>query len=389
MPNQQQNEMTPQFDTREVTPPEERVLNPDEQVQVDLTMPLVGSHEMHNKLGVKGDLIATISAGKKNFMIVDASEISTNRDYFIIDNSFSMEGRKGFKGLEKGEPVVIGREHYTGRFDYPGTVSRDHFEVTYDDDGLFVRNLRPTNRTTITAHTMSEESPRNGAAIHHVEDMRTRNVEERMRDHPNFGEKDDTAPYGYYLNHPIIGRASKSVEGGVYMGGSAREAIVVDGKSVAMQQVYEGIKSELQQSFSQNETLPLHAVLLKVMNRVQEVMPYDGPKTDDVSRQHHDDRLVGLSTYLKERAGVCRHQALSAAFVIENLVNDGHMTGSVGVERNTVYDLGGTHAWAVYKTQSNGADEVIVIDPAQSFVGTKAQAQREGRWEYRLTSDKY
>lgn len=38
---------------------------------------------------------------------------------------------------------------------------------------------------------------------------------------------------------------------------------------------------------------------------------------------------------------------------------------------------------------SGGAEEVTVIDPAQSFVGTKAQTQRQSRWEYRLNTDKY
>ena len=35
------------------------------------------------------------------------------------------------------------------------------------------------------------------------------------------------------------------------------------------------------------------------------------------------------------------------------------------------------------------ADAVLVVDPAQSFVGTKTQARREGRWEYYLSTDQY
>lgn len=389
MPSLPQHEMMPLFGRGEVTPPDERVLNPDEKVQIDLAAPLADSHEMHDKIGIRGNLVATVNAGSKSFMIVDTRDTRSNRDFFITDETFSKEQRVGFKGVKEDEPVVIGRGHYTDRFDYPSTVSRDHFEVTYRDDGLFIRNLRPTNKTTVTAHMAAEQEPRHQAMRHIVEEIRTHLVEDRMQQHPNFGEKDDTAPYGYYLNHPILGRASTSVEGGVYMGGSAREAIVVDGKSVAMRQVYEGVESDLRQSFARNETLPLRGILLKVMNRVQEVMPYDGRKTEDISRQHHGDKLVGLSTYLKERAGVCRHQALMSAYILENLIKDGHMLGAVGVERNTVEDLGGTHAWAVYKTRNNGRDEVIVVDPAQSFVGTKDQAQREGRWEYRLASDEY
>lgn len=385
-----QHEMMPIFGRREVTPPpSERVLAPDEQVQVDLDVPLADSQEMYRRLGLRGDLVATVNAGSKSFLIVDTRNTGSNRDFLIADETFSKESRTGFKGVLEDEPVVIGRGHYTDRFSYPATVSREHFEVLYSDESLFVRNLRPTNKTTITAHLAAEPQPKELLLRHVVEDIRTHQVEDRMQAHPNFGEKDETAPYGYYMNHPILGRASKSVDGGVYLGGSAREAIVVDGKSVAMKQVYEGVASELRQSFERNETLPMRAILLRVMHKVQEVMPYDGRKTEDISRQHHGDKLIGLSTYLKERAGVCRHQGLLAAYIIENLIKDGHMLGAVGVERNTVEDMGGTHAWAVYKTRSKGAEEVIVVDPAQSFVGTKAQAQREGRWEYRLTTDEY
>lgn len=384
------HEMMPLFGRGEVTPPpSERILAPEEQVQIDLETPLTGSQEMYDKLGVRGDLVATVNAGSKSFLIVDTRNTPSNRDFLIADETFSKESRTGFKGVLEDDPVVIGRGHYTDRFSYPATVSREHFEVLYTGEALFIRNLRPTNKTTVTAHLTLEQQPAQPLPRHVVEDIRTHLVEDRMQAHPNFGEKDETAPYGYYVNHPIIGRVSKSVDGGVYLGGSAREAIVVDGKSVAMKQVYQGVAAELRQSFERNETLPMRAILLKVMRKVQEVMPYDDRKTEDISRQHHGDKLVGLSTFIKERAGVCRHQGLLAAYIIENLIKNGHMLGAVGVERNTVEDMGGTHAWAVYKTRSNGAEEVIIVDPAQSFVGTKTQALREGRWEYRLTTDEY
>jgi hypothetical protein len=73
--------------------------------------------------------------------------------------------------------------------------------------------------------------------------------------------------------------------------------------------------------------------------------------------------------------------------MIERLIEDGNMMGAVGVERNTIEDMGGTHAWAVYKVRQSTTDEVIVVDPAQSFVGTKAQAQSRGRWQYHLSTD--
>ncbi|MCA9348437.1 hypothetical protein KC867_03440 [Candidatus Saccharibacteria bacterium] len=383
------HEIITPFDRGGILPPEERVLNPDEQIQIDLMAPLADSHEVRKEIGLRGTLVATVNAGSKDFMIIDTRGTGSNRDFLIIDGTFSVQQRVGFKGIAKDKPVIIGRGHYADRFSYPSAVSRDHFEIAYNNDGLFIKNLRPTNITTVTTRTTTRQEPQYEDMRYIVDSSRTSHVEDRMQWHPNFGEKDDTAPYGYYLNHPILGRDSKSVEGGVYMGGSAREAIVVDGKSVAMQKVYKGIESDLRQSFEQNATLPLRAILLKVMDHVQNAMPYDSSKTEEISHQYHGDKLVGLSTYLERGAGVCRHQALMAAYILENLVRDGHILGEVGVERNTVEDLGGTHAWAVYKTSSNDKYEVIVVDPAQSFVGTKNQAQHEGRWEYHLTSNKY
>lgn len=155
-----------------------------------------------------------------------------------------------------------------------------------------------------------------------------------------------------------------------------------------MKHVYDSVASELRQIIGIDRTLPIRDILKIVMNKVKEVMPYDGLKTESISRQYNGDMLVGLSTFINEHAGVCRHQGLLAAYIIENLIREGLMTGAVGVERNTVKEIGGTHAWAVFKTKVDEDEELFVVDPAQSFVGTKAEALNEGRWKYRLNSDK-
>lgn len=377
------------FSRKEVTPPSEKALQPGERVQVNLDAPLTSRQETQDALGINGVLVATINAGSKDFLVLDTRGSHTTKPFLIIDETFSKQDKIGFKGIAENKFTVIGRDHCSDRFIYPDTMSREHFALLYADEELLVRNLRPTNKTLLTAHLVTHSQPGQFLVESQVEDLRTRQVEARLQAHPNFGEKDDTAPYGYYMNHQILGRASNSVDDGVYLGGSAREAIVVDGKSVILRQVYDSIANELRQSFDRNETLTMRAILLKVMHKIQEVMPYDDQKTEHISRQHYGDKLVGLSSFVKERAGVCRHQGLLAAYIIESLIKDGHILGSVGIERNTVEEMGGTHAWAVYKASINETKEVIVVDPAQSFVGTKKQAQREKGWEYYLTTDQY
>lgn len=387
MPIPHNREKIPSSDRGEVPPYKEKVLSPDEQVQIDLALPLADCREMYDKTGIYGNLVAAVDAGHKNFMIVDTRSLQNNRAFVIIDDTFSVDSPKqqiGLKGVREDDQVVIGRGHYADRFNYPGTVSRDHFAVTYTNNELCIRNLHPTNTTTLTAHMVNEQDPRSGNMRYVVKAIRTNRVEDRMLHTPNFSEKDDAALYGRYYGHPILGRKSRSVKGGVYLGSSAREAIVVDDTSVAMQKAYDSIVSNVRQPHARQETLSVDDILTKVMHGVKEVMPYDHFKTQSISSRYAQDKLVGLSTYLEGQAGVCRHQALMAAYILENLIQDGYLSGSVGVERNTIEDLGGTHAWAIYRAENASQYEGIVVDPAQSFVGTKDYARREGRWEYYL-----
>jgi hypothetical protein len=383
------HEMSPPARGDSYHTPEPRLLGPDEKVEVDLERPFLDGREMLQDVGVTGSLVADVNAASAHFLIIDVRDTASDMDFYIIDDSFSPHENKGFKGVLANTPVVIGREHHADRFSYPITVSRKHFEVAYDGQGLYVRNLQPSNSTIVLAHLQAEIAPEAAVPSYPVNDQRTVGVVDRIQQHPSYGETDGEAPYGYYMNYPILGRDSKSVDGGVYLGGSAREAIVVDGRSIAMRRAYEGIVLELQQSIDEQKTVLTEVVLSNLIRVVQELMPYDGQRTREISRIHQGDSLVGLSTYLKERAGVCRHQALLAAFFIEHLIADGYLRGSVSVERNTVEDLGGTHAWAIYKPSSDESDAVLVVDPAQSFVGTKTQARREGRWEYYLSTDQY
>lgn len=384
------NEELMPFSSEPTPPPTERLLEPKERVQIDLNMPLADDWKVSLEVGIEGIHVASVDASSKRFLIIDTRATGKNRDFYIIDDTFSPSDKQGFKGVLEGKPVTIGRNHFTNRFSYPSTISRDHFQVVYEDGELFIRNLEPTNRTVVTAHLKEREGKLVEKLLPFIgHATRTESADERIRQNPNFGEKDDTAPYGYYMNHPILGRQSTSVDGGVYLGGSAREAIVVDGKSDAIKGVYDSLNADLQSSLQRNETLLTRVILLKVMHKVQEVMPYNEVVAEKIGRQHSGDKLVGLSTFLKERAGVCRHQGLLAAYLVERLIRDGYMVGGVGVERNTVPGMGGTHAWAVYKAPQGGVEQVIVVDPAQSFVGTKAQAQQEGRWDYRLVKNEY
>lgn len=384
----EQPEMMPPFDGREVNPPPApRTLGPAELIQIDLDHPLGGYQGVKDAIRSQGNLVAAIDAGKKRFFIIDARDAKSKQDFLIVDETFSIVERIGFKSFDETTSIVIGRAHHDDCFSYTPHVSREHFAVTSLGGQLYIENLRPTNKTTVTAHLVSSVKPCGYQPRYLVDDLSTNTISMRLAAHPNFGEQDGVAPYGYYLNHPVIGRTSTSVDGGVYLGGSAREAIVVDGKSETMKKVYESVLADLPPLSEHDGLLPLRALLLKVMHDVQITLPYDELAADEISAKHQDDKLIGLSTYVKERAGVCRHQGLLAAYIIERLINDGQMLGTVGVERNTVTEMGGSHAWAIFRPMRNVAEPSIVVDPTHSFVGTKARARTENRWEYYLNTD--
>jgi len=371
---------------------EERFLWSREQVQIDVNSPLYDRRETGSLLGINGLIIASIDVGGSMFSVVDVRGTGARRDFCIVeDEEIYLQDGLGFKGIPKNKPIVLGRGHHTDRFTYSPTVSNDHLEITYNDDGLFITNLEPTNDTVVTACLVEPKvelrslPPLNR---HVARDARTYRANERLVGHPDSRSPDELAPYGYYKDLPKLGRNSTSVNGGVYLGGSPREAIVVDGESEELIEIYEDFLADLEASIVSDEIVTNEDALAKVMYKVQKILPYDDEKAEAMSRKYWGDKLVGLSEYLKgpQPGGVCRHQGLLAAYIVENLISDGVLRGSVGVERNTVQVMGGTHAWAIFKPEHG---EAIVIDAAQSFVGTKRRAYHEGRWEYRLTTDEY
>lgn len=242
------------------------------------------------------------------------------------------------------------------------------------------------NRTTVKANLVPEDEVVEHPPLVIINATRTEQIIKRMARHPSFNPEQDgiEAPHGYYLNHPVLGKKSTSIDNGIYVGGVSREAIVVDGKSAIMQQTYKDTLSKLYEKAANSESniLDLHTALKTILHEVQEVIPSNEEKTNYIGYTYRGDKAIGLSTYLEKGAGVCRHQGLLAAFIIENLIKDGFMSGNVGIERNEIKGLG-AHAWAIYKPTDNPKDD-IVVDPTQSFIGTKDQAQREKRWEYRL-----
>ena len=200
---------------------------------------------------------------------------------------------------------------------------------------------------------------------------------ERAIKNGTYEEPDAESKYGYHLGRRIIGRDSP-INGGVYLGGGPREAIVVDDtKSKYLNQIYDELLRETASAI-QNGTFK-NIVLEKVYRKAQQWLPYNLAQTEAIAAPHNNDQKVNIDLFLGAKSGVCRHEALLAGYLLERLGKDGYIGGTASIDRNSVGGKGG-HAWVRY---TNSTGRVYIIDPAQDFIGSLADILDEDqRWFY-------
>jgi hypothetical protein len=145
---------------------EKRQLDWGEKMSLAGREPLVSREEMLKRKGLNAAILTGIRAGDKWFMVFDLRETPVDNetgrkimgngrlykaDYLLIDETFGKEAGKGLKGIRAGRgSVEVGRDYtYAGRFAYTDAVSRDHFALEADGDGLWVINRQPTNATEV------------------------------------------------------------------------------------------------------------------------------------------------------------------------------------------------------------------------------------------------
>jgi hypothetical protein len=185
----------------------------------------------------------------------------------------------------------------------------------------------------------------------------------------------------YYQNRHIIHRDSK-IDGGVYLGQNQREAIVVDSKKYpALRKLYEKAKNKAMR----NGVIEKDKILQAVYETVAEAMPkQDDSAVEEIIHRYgvEKDGKISLDVFLLEDVGVCRHDALACAALLELFKEDGIIRGKPSVDRNST-SLGG-HAWCRY---TNSAGEVFILDVAQGYLGKLEKAQDKNRWVYQRPED--
>lgn len=214
----------------------------------------------------------------------------------------------------------------------------------------------------------------------HADWNKTELAQERLKERGLYEEPDRESKTGYYLRRPIIGRDTP-INGGIYVGGGEREAILVDDsfEKSKLHDVYD----ELIQVRSEDVKRGRHfkeGLLTDVFELVQKRLPYrpDIVRQLAIKNKIKPDQKVSLTAYLKAGGGVCRHQALLVAYLLERAGKEGKVSGKVSIDRNFVPGVGG-HAWIRY---TNSIGDVIVIDPARQITATLDELPDEIRKLY-------
>ncbi len=156
------------------------------------------------------------------------------------------------------------------------------------------------------------------------------------------------------------------------------EAIFVSEQSEALNGLLKNIKRNLSyvdkygnKHFKQGPAIS-EAVFKEVANQI----PYDLKKSDEIVRKKLSSGsfTISIGEFIRGHAGVCRHQAITCAALLEMLKNDPDfkIQGFPHINRNHVKNLetgiSGGHAWARYDSAAkdeSGKNLAYILDVAQ------------------------
>jgi hypothetical protein len=192
-----------------------------------------------------------------------------------------------------------------------------------------------------------------------------------------------------YLDRPLITRDSP-INGGVYYGTYGGEAIVVDPENYPEQ--YDRYYKKATELASVDGRISRPDILNAVFDTVASEMTYSQDGVDDMLAaiatqrgltDYPDGAKIELGAFMQKGVGVCRHQALVCAVMLEKFKKDGLIRGEISVDRNMQWNPRRAkhdgHAWARYTAQSGN---VIILDVAQEYFGRLEDTRDKDYWNY-------
>ena len=184
----------------------------------------------------------------------------------------------------------------------------------------------------------------------------------------------------HFQGRHIICRDSP-VDKGVYLGGGQREAVVVDSeKYPALKALYNKAK----QKATLIGVVQKDLILDSVYETVSEAMSGSEADVEDFIFQLNiaKDKKVTLDMFIEQGIGLCRHQALACAAILELFKKDGIIRGRASVDRNYVENWG-SHSWCRY---TNSLGYIYILDAALKNIGLIDDVSgppEKGKWPYK------
>jgi len=178
---------------------------------------------------------------------------------------------------------------------------------------------------------------------------------------------------GFYQGRQLINSHTRINKGVLYVPGVGKmEATVVDfDKDSILKILYEDV---LRKHIIKRVKFDKRFILEDAFNAIKSEIPYNLKYVEDVQKQY-DGKKVSLGFFIgQNKGGVCRHQALASAAVLERMVDEKLLAGTARINWNRHPCLGG-HAWAEYRTSQG---EVVILDIAQDCCGYP----KSGKWGY-------
>ncbi|MBI5389281.1 hypothetical protein HZB01_02785 [Candidatus Woesearchaeota archaeon] len=195
---------------------------------------------------------------------------------------------------------------------------------------------------------------------------------ERLESHPGLEMRVvDGVQMPFYQGRRVIERGSP-IAGGVSLGATEREAIVVDWeKAPTLEQLYRSVVDTYSWYFTSPTEIPLalqatYDIILNWFNPGDRT-PEDGRTALSFILRKLDakrDGKVNLEHFLVYHAGDCRHQSLAAGAIVERLIAEHYLEGTVTIERNSLNSQG--HAWTTHTPPFGRA---TVIDTVLRYLG--------------------
>lgn len=136
-----------------------------------------------------------------------------------------------------------------------------------------------------------------------------------------------------------------------YPGLNPREILIVDRKnSPLLEKSYQDLLASLKERKMEKEIL-LH-LLYYVRETLFDPNLCNMENVATLIQALHPDELepeIPLDFFLKQRTGVCRHMALTTAYIIDRLISDGWLKGQSLLIRENIPS--GRHAWTLFLSE--------------------------------------